>query len=201
MFKFTVEPHPKAINIYSIDEDFDDEFNYIQNIPFIEKNNQPIAIHSKDSFLQKNLKLERLFNFFKESIHHYEEEILGIEKNNIFITQAWMNKSVSGCHHRVHNHANSILSGVFYFQDLDDYPVVFLGPKQDLLLPPFVKQTKYNCEYLGIPAKKGDLVLFPSSLYHEVPPNQTNNIRYSLAFNTFAKTLGHDISLTYLKCQ
>ena len=46
---------------------------------------------------------------------------------------------------------------------------------------------------------KSELVLFPSTTRHSVPENKSDEIRYSLSFNTFTDAvIGSTDKLTYL---
>jgi hypothetical protein len=57
----------------------------------------------------------------------------------------------------------------------------------------------FNSESWFFKVKTGDLKLFPSSLTHNVEQKQGDNVRCSLAFNTFAKGyFGSEETLTAL---
>ena len=48
------------------------------------------------------------------------------------------------------------------------------------------------------PVKSGNLILFPSNLFHGVRMNQSNKDRYSISFNTWTlDDLGKAEDLTY----
>lgn len=200
MFKSIVHPFVDPISIYNINLNFDDEKQYIENLSYESNGGLKVSLHSKNTDLKTNANLQKLFNFFKKSIHHYEQEILGIDKYSLFITQAWTNKSEKDAFHKEHYHPNSIVSGVFYFQDLEEVPAIsFFRPPKFFELSKIKNQTPYNSGQLKINAKKGDLILFPSQLWHGVPTNNSNQIRYSLSFNTFANVLGLPENLNFLK--
>jgi ectoine hydroxylase-related dioxygenase (phytanoyl-CoA dioxygenase family) len=51
---------------------------------------------------------------------------------------------------------------------------------------------EHNSEVFDVTSQTGDMVIFPSYLYHQVKENTTDEIRISLAFNTFIKgTVGN----------
>ena len=61
-----------------------------------------------------------------------------------------------------------------------------------MLLPCFFnfetnEYNTWNSLTWWIPVKSGDILLFPSYLNHSVETKQDNNLRISLAFNTFVK--------------
>jgi hypothetical protein len=58
---------------------------------------------------------------------------------------------------------------------------------------------KFNSTSWGLPVKNGQLMLFPSSTIHGVNTKKHNDVRCSLAFNTFIKgDFGDDKALTRL---
>jgi uncharacterized protein (TIGR02466 family) len=57
----------------------------------------------------------------------------------------------------------------------------------------------YNSQDVAILVETGDLVLFPSSFVHEVPPTTSEETRISIAFNTFIRGyIGDEQSSTAL---
>ena len=44
----------------------------------------------------------------------------------------------------------------------------------------------------------GELIMFPSNIWHAVLPNKGKDTRYSMSFNTFANELGWQENFTYL---
>jgi len=135
-------------------------------------------------------------------VHEYTTNVLGLA-GEYDITQSWISVKQPGQAHLKHNHANSVVSGVLYFDNEDDTEgLVFLKNESvnGLTLSP-IKDTNVNNIYsantvtLGI--KNFMLTLFPSSLMHTVDPNSHSSNRYSLAFNTMPKyQLGMAQSLT-----
>tara|TARA_B100000427_G_scaffold278696_1_gene248566 strand:- start:497 stop:1144 length:648 start_codon:yes stop_codon:yes gene_type:complete len=122
-------------------------------------------------------------------------------KNNIdiYMTQSWMNIIEKGEHHPRHTHSNSIISGVLYLQTVEGDKISFQKP-----LPPEIQietnnHTKYNSPEWSIPVKNMDLLLFCSTLSHQVPLKMHEGTRMSLSFNTFVKgTLGLGMNATEL---
>lgn len=105
----------------------------------------------------------------------------------IHITQSWFNISVANNFHHQHNHGNSIFSGVFYIKTSKDDKLKFNKPKNNNIIWPFLENNFYNTTSWWIPVTIGDLIIFESSLFHEVPaldPEYAGE-RISLSFNTF----------------
>jgi hypothetical protein len=111
------------------------------------------------------------------------------------IKELWVNVLRHGGRQSVHNHANCFISGVLYLSEchpsantlfirsLGGRDFVFSNMHDKTQLGP------YNAEkWMGPLPGPGDLVLFPSSLLHEVPVNQ-GATRVTLAFNAIPHRL------------
>ena len=156
---------------------------------------------SKDTFILDNPELKRIREFIQQKIDVFASQIYK-STDKLIITQSWLNKSGRGEHHHLHNHPNSIISGVWYpFVNKDLPPIQFDNDKK------FQIQMKvrdggynhFNSSYFTLPMNEGELILFPSNLQHSVPYNQSDDERVSLSFNTWAKgSIGNKEKLTYL---
>ena len=105
-----------------------------------------------------------------------------------YITQSWLTFTDPGKLHHEHTHPNSYLSGVVYIQchkTLDK--ISFVNHEYDLIRPEVREYNIFNSKVWTISVKTNDVILFPSSLSHFVPPNEGNKTRISLSFNTFIK--------------
>ena len=116
------------------------------------------------------------------------------------ITQSWLNRNGKGESHHEHRHPNSMFSGVWYPQIHEKLPPIqFKDAHQRDVEIPIKKYNHFNSSTFMLPMNKGELILFPSNLSHSVPPNQSDEERISLSFNTWCKgNLGKEESLTYL---
>ena len=105
------------------------------------------------------------------------------------ITLSWLNVSKKGNSHHLHNHANSVLSGVMYFSDDDDpMPEIVFKKYDGKTVWQFVNNDGWhwgNTSEMQFSPIRGDLILFPSYMFHSVNENPTDKPRYSIAFNTF----------------
>ena len=169
---------------YTVSEN---ERNYIDNIEynFIEYNKNYM---SKDYYILNKELLSPLKEVILKVINSYREEICGI-KQNLVITQSWITKTEIGGSHTIHNHPNSIFSGVYYIECSDSSPVNFYHGNE--LLRDFkfdldyTKETIYNKSITRVLPKTGDIVMFPSWVEHDVGANLGPKKRIVLAFNTF----------------
>ena len=81
-----------------------------------------------------NSRLKEIKQFCDIQIQGYIEEVIYPKKENIemYITQSWLNITKPGGFHHVHNHSNSILSGVFYISTQKGDSICFIDPNADL---------------------------------------------------------------------
>ncbi len=122
-------------------------------------------------------------------------ELLFGEKLRWTVKEMWTNMLETGGSQALHSHANSIVSGVFYLTP--SHPAcktVFVRPPggYDFNLRHHTRSAAvgpFNAgKYMLPEAEAGDLVLFPSYLYHEVPKNQGGQ-RITIAFNAIPDSL------------
>ena len=155
-------------------------------------------INTKDNYILNRKEFKNVKKFLDQCCQDYLEKIIS-PKNNIelYITQSWLNLCKKDQYHHGHKHPNSILSGVFYLQTVDDDCISFDNTHRvDQIRPSIRDFNDYNSSLYNLPIEKNMLVIFPSSLMHSVPPVKKDQVRVSLAFNTFIKgELGKDEQL------
>lgn len=145
--------------------------------------------------------LARFAEHVARELDHFAHEVLGIDRCSTFhVTQSWVNRNPPGSMHHSHKHPNSIISGV-YFIDGPECPLVFQRDT-DLFAGfsfRFRDDVRGYSSRWRIQNQPGRLVLFPSSLRHEVGRNTGADHRLTLSFNTFVTgDLGHGPRLTAL---
>ena len=116
-------------------------------------------------------------------------ELLFGEKLRWTVKEMWTNMLETGGNQTLHAHANSFISGIFYLTPSHSASkTVFVRPPggSDFSFRHHTRSAAvgpYNAgKYMLPEAEPGDLVLFPSYLYHEVPRNQGEQ-RITIAFN------------------
>ncbi len=151
-----------------------------------------------------NSRLKEIKQFCDIQIQGYIEEVIYPKKENIemYITQSWLNITKPGGFHHVHNHSNSILSGVFYISTQKGDSICFIDPNADIkntIVFEHKEWNMWNSITTYFPVSTGELVIFPSWLRHSVPPNEiATKDRISLSFNTFVRgTLYHGSDSEY----
>ena len=163
-----------------------DELIFLNNLEVCEQtlgNKSSVNTHVLDS-----LELCYIKKLIEEKITEYWKSFLLID-TDIYITNSWINTNDANQQHFLHNHNNSILSGVYYIDVEDSLPLITFNKMQLPFLLNFIPKefTLFNSTEWSIPVENGSLVIFPSTLYHYVKPNTSNKTRLSLAFNTFVK--------------
>ena len=183
-------------------------FNYSKELEWIKKqeckrkntHQSGLGNHqSTDTFILDNLELKRIKTFILTKLNIYVNQIHG-SKQKLVVTQSWLNKAGKGESHHDHVHPNSLVSGVWYPVIHEKLPPIEFSNKRssDFRLST-EKWNTFNSATFMLPLKPGELILFPSSQPHSVPPNQSEEERISLSFNTWPKgDLGDVESLTYL---
>ena len=122
--------------------------------------------------------MESCLNKVKEDIKFY--------KNNCYelvISQSWVNCSFKGDVHHRHNHNLSLLSGILYLTE----PSQTIFFNRSIYYEPLLftkEETENKFVYQG---KKGNLIIFPSTLEHCVGPHFFDSPRMTLSFNSWFK--------------
>ena len=159
--------------------------------------------YTENKKILHSLELEILKSKIQMHVDYFVHDILDCDNNlNFEIQNSWVNRHKEKDFAGIHRHSNSIISGVYYLQtDTQSGAIVFQKDKSyynlwtDTIEIGFnyqktndqSKLNNFNSDAWGIYPQPGDLLLFPSLLYHSVLESQSQKIRYSLAFNVFPK--------------
>jgi uncharacterized protein (TIGR02466 family) len=161
-------------------------------------------INTKDNYILNRKEFKNIKKFLDKHCKNYLDTVI-CPKNNIeiYITQSWLNYTEADQYHHKHEHPNSVISGVLYFDsDIKNDKILFSHSRGYQQISPEIDKEKFNLWNSGtwfFPVETGNLFMFPSSTTHQVETKKGNNTRISLAFNTFYKgTVGSDTSLTEL---
>jgi uncharacterized protein (TIGR02466 family) len=127
-------------------------------------------------------------NKFKDFLKHIISSDMGWEyipnKQRIVAMWAIINKKNS--FNVMHNHQNCYLSASYYVRKPEDSgDITFFDPKEakTYRFPKIEKYTEYSAETVTIKPEEGDLLIFPSYLYHAVSENLSDDNRVVLSFN------------------
>ena len=176
---------PIPVGIYKLGRDLTDkEVGFIKgqetrpNVGNLVSANNPIL---------KAKELTKLRDFIESSVSDYFATVYNPNhKVDLRITQSWCNYTEPGQYHHKHAHPNSFVSGVFYPQANRETDKIYFYKSdfQQIKLSP-ENWNIWNSESWWFEVGTGDLILFPSSLAHNVEPVEGNQTRISLSFNTF----------------
>lgn len=207
---FALFPTPMMIANYLPDQRLVDFLANQETNPIFTQDQLPGDImksgtYSKNTKILSDPKCSDLKNFVIEHALKLSSECLGHKVEGLTDTMSWVSYKDYGQEHSAHNHPNSYISGVFYFEDVTtDTPLVFRRPRAasnsfEMSIPRDSEHNnEFSAENFRVVPKKGDIVLFPSHLMHYVPRNYNKGIRSSLAFNLMPTgSLGDDLFLTH----
>ena len=158
---------------------------------------------SDNCFVLRDSVMTSLRDWIESCVSEYFKATSNPKHNvHLRITQSWINYSETGQWHHKHSHPNSFISGVFYLNTNPDDKIYFYRSGwQQIKFPP-ENWNPYNSESWWYEAVKGRLILFPSSLEHNVPTVTGNETRISMSFNTFpVGMVGEEMNLTGLQLE
>jgi uncharacterized protein (TIGR02466 family) len=124
-------------------------------------------------------------------------EFLKVRHQGFQITGCWANVSRPGAGHEWHSHPNNLLSGVYYLRaPKGGNAITFYDPRPQaaVIAPPLHEISRESAGKIDFPVSDGDLILFPSWLYHSVPRNGSAEFRVSIAFNIMLAHFAEAIS-------
>ena len=180
-----------------------------QELQFVDKQKKHCVknrgnVNTKDNYILNRKEFKSIKKFLDKHCKNYLDTII-CPKNNIelYITQSWLNYTEENQYHHRHEHPNSVVSGVLYFDsDKANDMIKFFSHVRYQQIKPEIDDDKYNLwnsSSWWFPVETGQLVMFPSSTTHQVDTKKGNNTRVSLAFNTFYKgAVGSNPQLTEL---
>jgi uncharacterized protein (TIGR02466 family) len=138
-----------------------------------------------------NLHERSSFYDFTQIIHKNVLEVAtflrwDLHKFAINITTCWAIVNGKLASNSVHNHPNSILSGVYYLKAPESCGSIFFSdprPASQMLIPPVTEFNLWTFPKVSYKPREGTMLLFPSWLLHGVEMNMSEEVRISLSFN------------------
>ena len=143
----------------------------------------PIDDMILDTLQNKIPSCSKLKNTIQGHIESYCKHV-GINMKRI--DNSWISIQCNGSRLNKHIHGRSAVSGVFYIKKLNgDQNTFFYSPN------PYVEfldrnkmYTKYTEQRVSVPCDVGDMILFPSWLFHDNDTIISDEERIILSFNT-----------------
>ena len=126
------------------------------------------------------------FNFLLNPIDNIVSDVMSeLNFKNYNIFTSWMTKTVMGqVYGEPHSHCNSFMSGILYLTK-NPSPIIFRHPLPWRWQSSLDDQNDgmLKSDKLILSPKMGDIVLFPSHVFHLIVPHNSHMVRCSLAFN------------------
>ncbi len=189
---------PVPVYFENCNFDYTEEFEFLKKQP--NRVNDSIRQTSADTFLLRKQELKRLKDWIEITLDTFVKNVYK-SQTELYITQSWLNTIGFGGGLSAHHHPNSIISGVWYPEiTMKQTPSIYFCnfQKPSNILLNVDDTTLYNSDTMYAPIQSGNLILFPSNLFHGVKPNTIDKNRYSLSFNTWTHNdLGSEFELTY----
>jgi uncharacterized protein (TIGR02466 family) len=109
-----------------------------------------------------------------------------LQKVRLSVNSCWGMVNGKFASNYVHNHPNSILSGVYYVQAPENSGGIFFrDPRESahIFLPPVAEISPWTLQKVTYKPTEGRMLIFPSWLMHGVEPNLSDRDRVSISFN------------------
>ncbi len=192
-----IELFPTPVMLRNYEGDLTKTVKFLDSCKMVGDFPQAYGTNSQDVHILDNKQCHSLKHFILESVTTFASKILNYDYTEYAISISWISYKQPGQFHTTHTHPNSLISGVFYYGEYEENtPAISFhksigGINASYLLAkpnldPEADQT-YSAEQFNVPIKTNTLLLFPSHLLHSVPPNETDKVRKSLAFNVLPK--------------
>ena len=187
-----------------------DDQQSIISAEYLTRKELPGLSVTKTYSLLDDLNLLKIKSVFDECIRQYIEHVLQVEMEMKCIG-SWATKNEIDSAHFEHNHPNSLLSLVSYFDPNDDDAVSGLVIKHKGLFGIFeghkfsydslkkYADNIYNSSGITFNAKPNSIIIFPSHMLHLGIPSKSNT-RYMVGANYFPNgSFGNSLSKDLLR--
>ena len=143
---------------------------------------------SFDEHLLENPKYERLKEVCLRYAQDYFTDVMKY-RYPLHITNSWLNVTQENQEHMMHNHTNSMVSGILYLKTMGSVPSIMFTSNTPTFMLNLQRDeaNMLNSMVWELPVEDNCIVLFPSQCFHSVKRNLSSNERISIAFNTFIK--------------
>ena len=131
----------------------------------------------------------------------YLDNELGIDYEEFFFSESWININGKGGDQKVHNHSNAIISGTYYLKSLDGHPPLdFHKVKSEN--EPFISLTEHYAQgnpnttsKVSFPSTQDSMLVFQSQLYHGHMASELEENRIGLSWNILVNFKQKDKSI------
>lgn len=146
--------------------------------------------HSVDNLQQRD-DFEDLMKIILDNVLEVADFLKwDLEQASLNINNCWAMVNGKFASNSVHDHPNSLLSGVYYVKSPQDCGgLSFRDPRVGAhrLLPPYLEFNSWTMPSVTYKFVEGTMIIFPSWLMHGVEPNLSDEERVSISFNIGVK--------------
>ena len=166
--------------------------NYIldlkEKFPDGQKKSNINGWHSPDFMLNKDSPPYKFYLSVKKFTKQVIENEMGwrYRDDKVRITNMWSIINSEGSSNMKHIHPNTYLSSAYYVKvPINSGKICFFDPREqkNFSYPITKKKTELSAEIINIIPEEGNLLLFPSYLYHSVGENCSKEDRIAISFN------------------
>jgi uncharacterized protein (TIGR02466 family) len=139
------------------------------------------TVRTKSSILELH-EFANIKQFLGNLVYVYCEQ-MRIDCSKLSILHSWLNLYEEGGYQDLHNHHDSMISGVFWLKSSGEKDFIFQSPWHFMQprLPNYIEANLNNCHNVEINSLVGRGMVFMSHMLHRTLP--TKQERISLSFN------------------
>jgi len=184
----------KNKNIFPIEvyvgSNFNDELdkNLIEDLELSKTREDGNIKSNRGGFQTNGIINENLNKKLKDLVVKHLPNYLNEGKYSINVLHSWINENNKGDFNVMHTHPGTDISIVYYVKlpKKEKNYIRFYRPGLDLFLyNEFNDRLKHssNTTYYDLEVKENNLIIFPAFLFHEVPVNNSDEKRITVAMN------------------
>jgi len=180
-------PVYKSDNLYKLNEE---QLQYLKTLEMIKNKGGNYLTTRKD--IMDDKPMEDFKHWCLLNVRAFAKQLGASERTSFYITQSWMNRNPPHSYHHTHMHPNSIFSCIYYVEG-DKCPTYFYRYDDRTSFGNFAfyendkGSSAFTATKAGVMNEVGRLVIFPSSMVHDVDNNESDKDRVTISFNTFIK--------------
>ena len=168
--------------------------DYIASVDY-ERMNSKNGWYTEDKYLLNKPECKELKDKIMNELNFFIRNVLHVREGIDFeMTNSWGVKHDKGDWGQAHVHTNCLLSGVYYLS-VDDRAGQIRFRKETgytNLFPiavdiEFDEWNIFNSKVWSYQPKNNQVFFFPSNILHSIDDNESDQTRYSVAFNFFPK--------------
>jgi len=142
--------------------------------------------HSKDYLNQHPAFQEIIKIAISNGVEAGIEVGFDLTRFTMIVTNCWAIINPKFASNFVHNHPNSVLSGVYYVKAAENCGGIFFRDPRDvahMFMPNLTELTPWTIQKITYKATEGTMIIFPSWLNHGVEANLSDEDRLCISFN------------------